>query len=65
MCHILISRQQANYVYVVSKTANTYHLTSSGIDQLTDIAMYAVYVLIVNLWTICLDVEDNMQIYFT
>ena len=60
MCHILVLRQQTNYVYVVRSTPDTYNLASCGVDQLTDITMYAVYVLIFYLWTVCLDMEDDM-----
>jgi hypothetical protein len=50
---------------MVSDTANTNDMTTSGIDQLADIAVHTLQMLVSYLWAGNLHVEDNMQIYFT
>lgn len=51
-------------MYMVTNTTNTNHLATRGVDQLTDIAMYAVYVFAGYLRTCDLYMEDDVQIYF-
>ena len=48
---------------MVSNTANTNYITASSIDQLSYITMHTFQMLISNLRTGSLHMEDDMQIY--
>ena len=50
---------------MITHTSNTYRLTSSFVDQLSDICMKSVEVIFMDVRTSCLDMEDDMQVYFT
>ena len=49
---------------MIANTAHLYHVASRGIDQLTNIRMYAFDFPITDLGTRCFDVEYQMYVYF-
>ena len=49
---------------MITNTAHTDYITANSIDQLSYIAMHTFQMLIGNLRTGSLHMEDDMQIYF-
>ena len=56
--------EQEEDVDMIANSAHLYHVASRGIDQLTNIRMYAFDFPITDLGTRCFDVEYQMYVYF-